>query len=787
MLSKDVSQSRGRNRRPVSVAKSTRQLKASTVIAFVVLLIWTSGPALMENFKARAATASGFPYSTPITLNNAGTQLWVVNPDPDNNSVTVIDVTDDSGRVLAEIPAGNEPNSVAINDDDSRAYVANTVSGTVSVINTSTFAVVDTIRVGVEPRALCFTPNFSKLYVACSSSNDIHVINPDDNRVTRIIENPSFSNLFAMTITNDGDSEDNDELLYVTNLYAEYVPGSDPKPADDVGKEGIVGVVNVGSDSFIDRVKLKSVETAFRSNGRSRNASGDGIAPDPNPATFTVPTSAFPNLLTSIAGTRQNGTNMIYTFSLGSSPTGPVRFNVNIQGLVSLIKGLEDAGQTRNLNDEIRLESADPFPEGVPRHRFTTLPWGMAFYHNSYKALGVSSACDYVVVMDFDENGKATIIPDGPNNIRRMLTGTRRDPDPDRAIFLDGKAPRGVVINRSDTRAYTFNYVSRDVTVIDLANNRAIATVETTASKGDPVVQLGKELFNSAIGPIDTSNRRADGSVDPREGAMSDFGWVSCATCHLNGLTDGVAWAFPAGPRISTSMDGTFTKSTGGPVIQRALNWSAIFDELEDFELNTRGVAGGRGLITLLDGSADPNVVAFALPNHGRDARRDAITEYVKTIRPPIAPEDDDNGKVRSGRNLFKKVGCADCHDTALWTRSRVEFAPPPPTNEIENGQLRGQLQNVGTFDPARPHEVRGTGAVINQTALGATGFNTPSLLGVHSREKFLLHDGSVTSFEQLFDNPAHVGDHPKLRKSGIRKKIIKFLRSIDSGSAPFN
>jgi YVTN family beta-propeller protein len=739
-----------------------------------------------------STTATGFPYSTPITLNAAGTQLWVVNPDPDNNSVTVIDVSGDEGRVIREIAVGQEPNSVALNADASRAYVANTVSGTVSVIDTRDFSLLKNIKAGTEPRALCFSPNFTKLYVACSSSNNVHVINPDENKVVKVIENPSFSNLFAMTITNDEDGDDNDELLYVTNLLADYVPGSAPKPADDLGKQGVVNVISVGTDEFIDRVALNPVKTAFKSNGRSRNASGDAIAPDPNnPTNFFVETFAFPNKITSITGTRVGGTNRIYTFATGTSPTGPLRFNVEVQSLVTLIQGLDDAGQTANLNDEIRLETTHPFPDGTPRHRFATMPWGLAFFHNSNRALGVASASDYIVMIDFDANGKAVIDQDpdpaaGKTDIARILTGIRRDPDSNHSIFFDGKSPRGVVINQGDTRAYTFNYVSRDVTIIDLVSERPLATVATTESKGHPVVQYGKELFNTSIGPIDPSNKNADGTVNPIEGCMADFGWVGCISCHINGLTDGVAWSFETGPRVSTPLNTTFIKQGQG---QRPLNWSAVRDEVEDFEKNTRDIAGGVGLILLANGNSDPDVVNLGRPSSGRDPRRDAITEYVKTIRSPIAPLDANDPEVQAGRNLFKKVGCAQCHGSRLWTKSRVQFPPPPPAGDllVEGGtaQLKGQLVDVGTFNPANPHEVRGAPATLNNKALGAAGFNIPSLLGVHQRERFLLHDGLLTSFEQLFDNPAHVGEHPKLRRARVRRKIIKFLRSIDDRTEP--
>ena len=220
------------------------------------------------------------------------------------------------------------------------------------------------------------------------------------------------------------------------------------------------------------------------------------------------------------------------------------------------------------------------------------------------------------------------------------------------------------------------------------------------------------------------------------------------------------------------------------------MNWSAARDEVENFEKNTRDIAGGVGLIQFANGDADPDVFNLGRPSSNRDARRDAITAYVKTIRTPLAPESANDPDVQAGRGFFKKVGCAECHSTSLWTTSRVLFAPPPPAGEltVEGGtaQLKGQLVDVGTFNAANTHEVRGAVATLNQKALGTSGFNIPSLLGVHAREKYLLHDGSVTSFEQLFNNPAHVGTNAKLQKSSVRKKLIKFLRSIDETTVPF-
>lgn len=75
---------------------------------------------------------------------------------------------------------------------------------------------------------------------------------------------------------------------------------------------------------------------------------------------------------------------------------------------------------------------------------------------------------------------------------------------------------------------------------------------------------------------------------------MSSESWGGCIACHPNGRSDNVTWMFDAGPRQTIPLDSTFNKTNSAD--QRILNWSAVRDENHDFELNTRGVFGGRGL-----------------------------------------------------------------------------------------------------------------------------------------------------------------------------------------------
>ncbi len=243
---------------------------------------------------------------------------------------------------------------------------------------------------------------------------------------------------------------------------------------------------------------------------------------------------------------------------------------------------------------------------------------------------------------------------------------------------------------------------------------------------------------------------------------------------------------FPSGPRVSTPLNSTFAPSHDN---QRALNWSAIFDEVADFELNTRAVAGGSGLIRNADGTQDTNVKAFDPKSAGRSADRDSITAYLQFgIRTPIAAVPDGDLRAGEGRKVFKAAGCTNCHGGSNFTSSHLEFTPPPPGSALvtEQGtaQLVGQLKQVGTFNAAAPFELIGTGANISKLALGALGFNPPSLRGVHYGP--YLHNGTAPTLFDVLDNPAHVGSSVLLNVPTKRAQLVRYLLSIDASTPAF-
>src|SRR4030095_15240729 len=92
----------------------------------------------LPGLRAWGEGADGIPsHSTNIALTSDERRLLSVNQDA--NSVTLFrvkDLSDDTSLIkLAEIPVGREPHGVAVLPDDSEAFVTNSASGTVSVID----------------------------------------------------------------------------------------------------------------------------------------------------------------------------------------------------------------------------------------------------------------------------------------------------------------------------------------------------------------------------------------------------------------------------------------------------------------------------------------------------------------------------------------------------------------------------------------------------------------------------------------------------------------------------
>jgi YVTN family beta-propeller protein len=705
--------------------------------------------------------------SSPIAISEDDSLLAVVNNLDD--SVSIINVAADANTKVAQIEVGDEPRTVAISPDKQWAYVTNQGSGTVSVINLATNQKEKDVPVGIEPYGIALTPDGTRGYVANSASNTVSVMEMPSNEVIATIAIPGIQPRgVAITNNNGGQGQ---QFVYVTQFLS--LPTASGGPGLDQGSEGKVFVLSTTDDAQIQGViTLSAHDTGFAAN---RTAFG---------GTETDPTFAYPNQLQAVV--LKNGRG--YLPNVAASPEGPVRFNVDTQAFLSVFDvaaKAELSGGTINLHAAVKTQTFTP-------KLFVANPWAIAFKHASNDGYVASAASDVLVKITLDDNGVPSVV------------SVPAEGDTTRVALIDvGKNPRGVVVNNADTRAYVLNYISKDVSVIDLTASpeAEIARIQSAdlpaaGSDGEKFL-LGNELFNSSRGEFD------EGVAE----RMSSEGWQACASCHPDGLSDGVVWAFASGPRKSVPLNGTFSpKNQTGD--QRVLNYSAVFDELEDFELNIRGVSGGQGLI-VLEGTTDqdPNVKAFDPPSAGRTQLHvngipawDAIVAWTQSRIPsPVSPYRgvDPNSElgqqIAAGRQLFTQANCQICHGGAKWSTSQVDFARVSPFPETLTagappepplGQLARFLHPIGTFDPANALEKNAN----NQQALGTLGFNPPSLLSIYAFPPY-LHNGSCLTLECVLENETHrnAGGTDVLDDAAARSTLVQFLISIDLQTEPIS
>ena len=753
--------------------------------------------------QQRLATPSR---STTIALTSDDRRGVAVNRE--RHSLAIIEVRDmkgaDTANLLAEVVVGNEPRFVALSPDDHEAYVTNAPDGTVSVVALSgpdAFTVVAEIPVGTEPRGLAMTPNRTRLYVANHTAGTVSIIDPVARSVLGFVTvggNPT-----AVAITNNGDADDQDERVFVTQFFAELIPGG-PGEGFDTGKRGVTNAFTVANPAVVNRITLSPLANAgFTANRTSfcpqTNPNlhrpdvalfcPDVTAPAGSPMITQDPQGAFPNQLLSalIRG------NRLFLPNIGAAPEPPVQFTVNVQALVHVVdtaRLVEQMALHVNLNSEIATE---PLPAN-PTASLARL------FGNDLVAIDANAAGTAVL-----------IVSRGGNYVVRFQTGN---------------LPNGVVISKDGRRAYANNEANVSVTAMDLVAN-TVLTRDIPA--GEPPapgtfehdVLVGKLAFFTALGIpdngfFDTPIR----DIVPLtfRGKQSNNAWSSCGSCHPDGLSDGVTWLFAAGPRQTIPLDGTFAHDTNADD-RRPLNWSAVRSSNTDFNNNSRGVQGGCGFASdafappgtcTTSGAttpANPNIYDHGIAQGGSDALDVQTLWIFAAVRPLKQPKPTNPAALARGLAVFAN-NCATCHGGPKWTKSQIFYRDNPAFNQdpaaggvpldpgitnagaqIRSFTLSGltftYLENVGSFDATDPLEQRGQGALSGQLALGGLGFNVPSLLGVGYHAPY-LHHGEAQTLGEVF--PLHgfgTGTIATTLTIQQQADLLVFLNAIDGTTDP--
>lgn len=252
------------------------------------------------------------------------------------------------------------------------------------------------------------------------------------------------------------------------------------------------------------------------------------------------------------------------------------------------------------------------------------------------------------------------------------------------AHILVGDHPRDLALSPDGSRLYTLNVVSDDVTAIDTATQSVVATFPLAVDPRPAIQKRGQRLF-----------------MVSRPETLSKDRWMTCASCHLDGGTDGQTWlGEPFGARNTPTLRGI--KGT------QPFHWSGDFPKIQDANPFIQGQLGGTGL---------------------SDDELNALASYIDSLEPLQSPARTLEGKLTPeavrGAVIFQTAECTKCHVSPLMTDR--------------------QLRDVGTGAPTID-DPRGGGKVAEKRG---SAYKTPPL-----RELWLtapyLHDGRAKTLREV-------------------------------------
>jgi len=188
-------------------------------------------------------------------------------------------------------------------------------------------------------------------------------------------------------------------------------------------------------------------------------------------------------------------------------------------------------------------------------------------------------------------------------------------------IASDGLAPQGAAFSADFHKLFVNDFMSRTVTIHDASGlldgskttAPRLATVTTVASEPlDPVALRGKQIF------YDANDRR-----------MNRDGYIVCASCHLDGDSDGRVWDFTD---QGEGLRNTIALTGRGGMRQGFVHWSANFDEIQDFEQPMRSFFGGTGFMSNVDFMSGARNQPLGGRKAGMSPDLDALAVYVSSL-----------------------------------------------------------------------------------------------------------------------------------------------------------
>jgi DNA-binding beta-propeller fold protein YncE len=740
-------------------AKASASVRLFAILLLGSILSCSSPPSRSSRYERLivSAPSDGFTnFETepvhPIALSSDGRYLYALNTADDR--LEIFDARGETLRSVGETAVGIRPVAIALRGH--QAWVVNHLSDSVNVVDVSDPArptVVHTLQVGDEPRgAVVAGPNHDRIFVATAYRGE--TLTPGIGRAQLWIFDaekpeapPQKLTLFgtkprALAVSSDG------RRVYAAVFLSGN--GTTSVSGEDAVRLGRARQLNL--DEIPYSAVPKQGPIVRRVDGHWRDGQGrDWSAAVP----FELPD--YDVFAIDAASERPRVVDAI-------SNVGTVLFNMavrpgNREIWVSNSEAFNHISHESRLNGRFAQNRVTRVIPDAPTHRSVAVHLNPHVESDVSEArakrhLTLSQPLDLVFQPDGREayvaaygSGKIGVLDAQGNVIERIAVGF---------------GPGGLALDSRRGRLYVLNHLEGTISMVDVRQRRTVGQTSLRHNPTPEVIKRGRKVFYDAL-------------------LTSGFGDLSCATCHVFGDTDGLAWDLgdPAGSRMDYPAR---LRNTGlaeprqalhplkGPMVTqtlRGLAGTAPYHWRGDrFGLPT---APGDDLESFKD-FKPAFVDLLGRTEDIADESMEALSRYIFTIRFPPNPfqrlDRLMDSEERAGFDFFTgpflsgagQQNCVSCHQLPTGTNRLINFEGPQIGRDMKTAQLRNVYDKIGRFNVAGPQ---------------VSGFG-------------LLHDGTfdtVVSFLRLevFFFPGKSEDE----KDIVRRQLHHYIMAFDTGMAP--
>jgi YVTN family beta-propeller protein len=339
--------------------------------------------------------------------------------------------------VQTTIPAGTNPNRLAVNTVTNKIYVANLVSDNVTVINGADNTTA-TVTAGDGPTDIAVNTATNKIYAANNISNNVTVIHGADNTTATVTAGSGPADIAVNTVTNK---------IYVANATSDNVTVIN-------GADNTTATVATG-DSPTDIAVNTATNKIYIANNFSNNVT---VINGADNTTATVAAVSQP-----IAIAVNTVTNKIYVANFGSNnltvingadnttatiPTGTQPIAIAVNPVSNKIYVANSASNNVTVIDGANNTTA-------------TVTAG-----NQPQAIGVNSMSNKIYIAN-QGSGNVTVIKGADNSTQAVTAGA---------------LPQAIGVDTDTNRIYVANAGSNNVTVINGADSTSQSSIQFSAS-----------------------------------------------------------------------------------------------------------------------------------------------------------------------------------------------------------------------------------------------------------------------------------------------------------------